>query len=174
MKESVSETHGFFVCHSKMVHQTVGINVFYCKAGGLISADYICDGSTDCPNDESDEADCPSYKPTTSGNTFNSFKHGYFQRTNTVCPKLYFMTKREFCEKYRGEEHNMNKNKTSTAKNIPHFLFSCNNEKKLNANILNDLNFDCGPTGEDEPVLMSLLINETFHLVSNQMQYLVL
>ncbi len=157
-----SEVQGFFVCHSRMVYLIVGLNIFCCKAGGYISADYICDGSTDCPNDESDEADCPFHKLKTSENTSNTFRYGHFQRTKTSCPNLYFMTKREFCEKYRGAFNDTNKNKTSTAKNNLEFSFSCNNGKIINANILNDLNLDCGPDGEDEPVLMSLLIDETF------------
>ena len=42
--------------------------------------------------------------------------------------------------------------------------FICNDARTIDKLFIDNLIFDCGPNGEDEPILMSLLINKTYSL----------
>ena len=97
------------------------------------------------------------------------------------CSNLYFMTVKGTCQKYKNSNHvifnysNLSKRKLSLNHNaietrqVAIKQFICNNGKAIDVMFLNDLIFDCGPDGDDEPILMSLLtIMTIIHHVCNQ------
>ena len=137
-----SDAQGFQICRTKKHSINTGSNVFSCKSGQHMSYLYVCDGFTDCPNDNSDEMVCGS-----AGNQGIAREKGR-------CAELYYRDYRGSCSKYVNfdkEDPNIS-NKTSR--------HVCNNNLNMDIALVNDLVADCGPEAEDEPVLTSFLWNK--------------
>ena len=79
------------------------------------------------------------------------------------------MTAEGNCLKYKNGNYLLNEkrktqffhtNTEDDTKSINPDIFLCNDGKTIDLKLLDDFIFDCGPKGEDEPILMSLLKTE--------------
>lgn len=158
---SVSEAEGFFTCQASKSKLQMGTNLFHCHSGAYISSVHLCDGIIDCPNDKSDEQFC------ICSNKFLKSSKGFLckqtmgKSNESSCSPLYFVTHVKSCYKYLDislieNTNNMSRNSTDRV------LYECYNGIKLDYFLVNDLYADCGPEGEDEPLLLSMLTNYTF------------
>ena len=55
---TTEEYEGNYICSFKKLIRVTDIITFKCEKGGAILHDFVCDGSVDCPNDNSDERIC--------------------------------------------------------------------------------------------------------------------
>ena len=70
------------------------------------------------------------------------------------------MTYKGSCQKYKSIHYN-NPNSENINGNIKNkTMFICDNGLAIDEILFNDLIYDCGPNGEDEPLLLSILRNE--------------
>ena len=157
---------GFYTYQYNRINIIIGINLFNCTKGGYISSEYICDGYTDCPNDQSDERFCiclnqgaPSIVP--DGIVKD-------KKRKTVCSNLYHMTIMGNYRKYKEiKSHKIRSRLGLNRTTVKAPVFNCNNGRIIDEKLRNDLTFDCGPEGEDEPILMSLLKHEIYTSCDN-------
>ena len=144
------------------------MNLKQCTRGGYILSQNVCDRIKDCPNDDSDEENCTcTYNKTAS--TPTNCKIIQFGQKKRVCSKLYHMTKNGKCQKiistlYIGSTSGHISNKTNSNTNSRVNMTSCDDGKVIRETSVNDLILDCHPDGEDEPILMSLLVTQTYSL----------
>ncbi len=144
---------GFEVCCSKKV-QCVSSNMFLCENKSYISFTLVCNGIKDCPNDESDEELCKCGQNFTNIGELSVVKNCKYvsdSKRKRFCFPLYYMDHQGDCHQFavRKEET------VGQSKNLS--FFRCNSSSKLDTLLLNDLAADCGPEGEDEKLLKSLL-----------------
>ncbi len=137
------EANGSYILTTKQENIDLKGNTFSCTHGGYISFLYTCDGSPDCPNDDSDERTCTcddnSHCKELSGN-----------RTEHKCGYLYYQAVDGSCHHYC-----LQSNSTDLANQG---LFWCNrSDITIVHSLMDDLVPDCGSQGEDELVLMSML-----------------
>ena len=160
----INQTSGFYLCQYKKVDLTVGLNLLHCSRGGYTLSENICNGVKDWPNDRSDEENCLCHN--TNKDTPATCKVKYIRGSKRICSSLYHMRFDGNCQLFmylKSGTYNNNNNKTynnytnNTARSL-----SCKNKRNIHKLFIGDLIFDCGPEGEDEPVLMSLLINKTY------------
>ena len=151
----LSQARGFYVCNYEKFSISIGINLFYCTKGEYISSEYLCDGVLDCSNSmDEDNCTCP-HNLHHSG--YISCKIITFGKMKRTCSMLYFMTTKGDCKKYlyiTDKKNNLMLNFVEK--------FLCNDGKTINLALKNDLVIDCGPEGEDEPILMSLLKHDIY------------
>ena len=163
--ENNSTVSGIHICVAHKRRNYIGSNIFHCNKGGYILYSNTCDGTKDCPNDNSDEQSCIC-------------DNDFFFKTkeNNICMKLktskivnhcipnYYMGAKGTCKKYdlkmMREQHVFQA--LQPKKCVKNFL--CNNGAELHASLINDLVSDCGAQFEDEPILLALMeTNQTFH-----------
>ncbi len=100
---------GYFICKGNYEFFFVGIHLFNCTNGVIISSMMICDGQNDCL-DDSDEEICTAFE-TTSGKVslvwhqaFNlnfSLNNSSLDKHLKSCPyRLYYQSSDGFCAKY--------------------------------------------------------------------------
>ncbi len=134
--------------------------VFPCKAGGLVSILLLCNGNNDCPYDASDEENCICVQENNSSPSL-VFVFCHLIRSPgkpDECGPLFFRTKQGSCVPFYFEPPSL---KNDTSQRFTKY-FECNAEKLIeNRAIANDLIPDCGPKGEDEPLLKALLTYAT-------------
>ena len=124
--------------------------------GGHILSENVCDGIVDCPNDKSDEL-CTCYKNNILNyNKSNTCKIGYDTKKKKFCSYIYYLSTKGTCQKYQSAKHSDNKTELICDKVI------CYDGKSIDVSLLDDLIFDCGPEGENEPILISLLRYEIY------------
>ena len=143
-------TYGYFVCASKKVEITPSLNLFHCSKGSFVSMMFVCDGQSDCPNDNSDEVNCVcNLKVTKPKCRIVILNDG-----SKSCGPMYHESKQRSCEKYLKP--------TETPKsNISEEKFSnCMDGDQIPQKFLNDLVADCEDQ-TDELQLMSLLQNDS-------------
>ena len=165
---NISPTRGFYPCQYDKVYIYTGINLFNCTNGGHILSEYICDGISDCPNDDSDENFCNCDNNSLNPKNLNMCKSMKFGLVKNVCSNLYHMTKKGNCLKYSNISQLLNDDSSSIEntdsvndiKEVNQFI--CNDGKTIDTLLLDDLIFDCEPQGEDEPILMSSLRFHSF------------
>ena len=154
-----SQAQGFYICQYEKLNISIGINLLHCTNGGYILVEHIHDGIIDCPNDKSDEDFSTYHSPCLNTTTINIYEIPFCKRNKKVCSNLYLMTKEAKCMKHKNIKSNVKKIIKITRDNIK---FTCIDGKTIDRIMLNDLTFDCGSDGEDEPILRSVLINETY------------
>ena len=142
----------------------MGTSVFKYTKGGFILHEYLCYGYIDCSNDSSDEklCNCDKY-PSDSTNC----KYVFGKNAIRFCPSLYYLTSKSDCNKYTLRGHKLK----TESKPVPLISESliCNHNEVISTLLLNDLVADCGPEGEDEYELKSLLRYES-HFSCKQSQ----
>ena len=156
---------GYLVCSYKKHGISSWANLFHCTKGGYILSENLCDSVIDCPNDRSDEEFCYCQNNSANRTSSNFCKILYFGMKKKVCSNLYYMTVQGTCLKYKSLSHIMFSNSHLSKMNLygrePESIttkkFICKDGKSIDITYLNDLIFDCGLDGNDEPVLMSLL-----------------
>ena len=153
----ISKTRGFVPCNYKKYDIKIGLNLIQCFKGGHVLSTNICDGIIDCPNDKGDEGNCISH---TAG-TRIICNNIHFEPKKTVCPVLYYMTYDEKCHKFINTSQSSYYNGNVNTKGNRESL-TCKEGKNISKMLVDDLIFDCGLEGKDEPKLMSLLVNETY------------
>ncbi len=109
-------------------------NLFECEVGSFISYLYVCNGQSDCP-DGSDEN-----SPECSHQTSNV--------PTAKCPQLYVTAKDRSCQ------ISLQLDTKTSQPQVSESPFFCNDGKKLNWKLQNDLVADCGPDAEDENELI--------------------
>ena len=147
-------SEGLHVCSSNKLIFLAGNDMFQCHSGDYISYSFVCDGVVDCNEDIfSDEAFCIC-------NTSEIY-HWWCKyitseiegHSQTKCSSLYHTAIDGSCYQYTAIEKGHSTNLYESDNNH----FQCNNGKKLHSAFLDDLIFDCGLHGEDEPMLSYLL-----------------
>ena len=137
---------GFFISSSERLRIESGSNTFFCASGSYISQLYICDGNVDCPYDNSDEmlAFCKNI-------------------TN-------ILKKKSSSVDYQGNLHYIDAKGNYQKFLIPEereivldeSKFTCNNSMFHHPVFQDDLVADCGPEGEDELILVSMLTTNAY------------
>ena len=134
----------------------------------------VCNGKTECHGEE-DEKFCICDKDQNfSKNIFcNVSPIIYKQR---LCSPLYYITVQGSCHQVNRLSFYLKNSKPESGKNNSlslkkftenEFLFQdnnnfiCNDGTILDLSLVDDLEADCGPEGEDEPILLSILVNRT-------------
>ena len=133
----IAVAQGFYVCERSKETIFFGIIIYSCSKGGYISSQYLCDGTIDCPNDNSDEI--------LSICLDKSYSKG-------GCSSLYFADLDGVCLKYASLTLNQ---MTASQQD-----FLCKSGIKIDWAMVNDLVADCGTRVEDEPQLLLLLQNK--------------
>ena len=91
---------GLYLCKFSKAEIKVGTNIMECKEGGYILYKYLCDGTVDCPNDNSDEEHCACEESNTTTNNY----YGQCQQVSrasrkSLCGTNYYMTIQGICQK---------------------------------------------------------------------------
>ena len=135
---------------------TSSVTLCFCKSGGLISCDFLCDGKVDCPNGNSDEEMCYCNRDDINTNIYcktNSEKH----LDKLTCSDLYFMTKKGICNKFNG----VNANEVQPTPHRSDIWNTISNDGQVqnngSQNIKDDLVAD-SLQAEDEKLLISVLL----------------
>ena len=144
---------GFVIVNSTMIYFSFGGNIFICSDKTFISALFVCNGIIDCSNDSSDEINCNSFFNKNLQRVAPSFTSKKYHST-----PIYNLTVEDSSSRYVG---------SNTMHNTQ---FTCNNGKKINSLLMNDLVSDCGPGGDDEPILMQLLTDNVPQSCNNRNQ----
>ena len=133
---TVMDAKGFHICVSDKKKIMTGKNVFHCKDGSYVSYFFVCDGNLDCHHNSSDEG-------------------------HSLC--IENIRQQKACGQHTVKKHQQNttppersatfgKKRGSTNEAV-----LCDSGLELDVMLKNDLVPDCGPGGEDEPLLASLL-----------------
>ncbi len=141
---------GFYPCSHHKKKVDLGLTIHYCRFGSYVSSDSMSDGVTDCPHDNSDEELIPKY--------------AHCQSKRDVCCNLYFRDLKGNCQKYKPAENGTEVPKTHSMITIDPDNFTCKTGRKIDWNLVDDLVFDCELTGDDEPILRSLIKKEANEL----------
>ncbi len=132
---SVIGAKGLHICMTEKKSIITGTNVFHCKDGSYVSHSIVCDAKVDCWHDSSDED--PS-----------------------LCALLETLYKtleqQEFSVVNSSESGIFLKQKIQN-----HEAVLRDSGLQLNSNTNNDLIANCGPEGDDEPILVNMLQNYT-------------
>ncbi len=153
----VNNSFGYCISSKVMSKIQQTENIFQCTPNGeYILAEYLCDGIVDClGNEKHDEAQCKCQKDST-----NNMKHcQVFTSQNELekCGPLYSNENSHSCKPYTIYQ----RSSSLLSENISEY-FSCENGKNISLQLVNDLVFDCGNNGEDEFLLKTYLLQETF------------
>ena len=148
---SSTNVEGFLLCTLKKIAVLAGENMFQCRNNVYISYLFVCDGNSDCPNeDSSDEEYCACQVNKKSQNFKANLCKSLIQKRNnkTICSTLYFRAKGS-CHKYTQVRYQSEKLIKSN--------FSCNENIIIDIALKNDMVIDCPNSAEDEEILLSLL-----------------
>ncbi len=138
-----TDAKGFYICTGNSEKVTRATNLFFCVNGESISKKYLCDGTIDCPNDNSDEVGCMceiddvSHVPTTCKELVTK------QEEEPRCSFLYFVDRDRNCHKFERNIHN--------GTNPQRKLFLCSDGLQIDLELKNDLFPDCT---NDEPLIL--------------------
>ena len=168
---AISQARGLGVCKYGKLNILIRLNLFICTKGGYISSQNICDGIEDCQFDKSDEENCTC---SIQKNIYPNCKI-ILNRKLKICSEMYYMTFNGNCKKYthfdKPNYHRYNRivsseeSKLGLAGNrtlLQNQTLKCKNGAQIKLMFLDDLKFDCGSNGEDEPILMNLLKSDTY------------
>ncbi len=140
-----SDAKGFHICYKEKSCPPVQNLVFLCAGGGYVSKTYLCDGSIDCQNDDSDEQNCVC--ESSNHKSCRVMKTG----NKTKCGPLHYQSHQGDCLQYVNQQIPLVNHTKS--------FFTCHNGMVIDETLKDDLFADCGPDAEDESKLLSLLMN---------------
>ena len=173
----VNRQEGFYTYIEKKNTTFTGSSLFLfqCSNGIYTLHSQVCDGKIDCLKGEEDEKFCIcdknqdfSEKPFCNSAPLN-YKH-------KLCSPLYFITVEGSCHQFdrisstelKSKSKIKNRNGLSLRKFTENKFMSkddkkfiCNDGTILDQSLVDDLEADCGPDGEDESLLLSILVNRT-------------
>ncbi len=140
-----------------------GLNIFQCEKGPRILVLFLCDHITDCSSGKpTDEGNCTCGKNKSQrckyvSNSGNSLSN--------ICSPLFYQNHKKDCHMYvfEGEERNVSTSQVNSR------YFKCQSGKKIEHILLNDLVYDCLGY-EDEPLLLSVVQNNSFHTCHQEYQ----
>ncbi len=148
----------WFACYEPTAYPAALRHTVRCKQGGDISMMALCDGTDDCLFDNSDESICYCECKTASKycKTINSSLTEFGHH----CGPFYYRPrdKNEDCKLHLGS-YSFQYQISQALSKENEYMFQCNCRKYIEHFLLNDLIPDCGPSGEDEYLLKSLLFN---------------
>ena len=160
------ESEAMYICRfrSNSFEEARHNGLFMCKNGGYVLLSSVCDGTSDCPNDNSDEIICQCK----SNNTVFQTKHCVFHKFETKqlrCISQYYMSKEGQCIPFTRTSDSKNQLSNEYFKKHQLFnktqdnVFHCQNGKTMDISLLDDLISDCGSHAEDEPLLKEILLH---------------
>ena len=143
---------GYLVCGTKVkMIQLDYNNTFLCSSGETISKLYQCDGINHCldrinSTQASDEraSTCVAYPK----------KQRHCSGSGCICSPLHFKSTSGNCLIFWFQISDTWKVNVAILEK-----FTCKNNSTIDMSLLDDLISDCGPSGEDEPMLKALLTN---------------
>ncbi len=149
--QPVSSVEGFLISTSHQNSIVKGSNLFECKSGSFASQILVCDGKSDCSDrDASDENISVCNKERIECH------NRYSEIKMCVGSPLFFVTAKGDLSRYTfgpsGTQDNF-QSKTS----VKYDSLLCNNTRKIENFLVDDLVGDCGLDAGDEPILKSLL-----------------
>ena len=143
IKKPISIVSGFIPCKFNKVKIRIGINMFYCKKGGYILTQYVCDEHKDCPNDNSDEDFCMCNKDSYNMKKNILCKKLKSSQNITKCTSNYYMDKKGICIKNIFDPlHNETKMETSIASDTLSWIH-LSADKSISGALTSDI--DLGP-----------------------------
>ncbi len=96
----LSEALGFVISVHKKEVIVSGLIVFKCTKGGYIVFQHRCDGTKDCPHDNSDEDNCSCRNREGRTDETNIYCREFIGPTEKTCGPLYFMNPKGNCKMY--------------------------------------------------------------------------
>ncbi len=138
---------GFHICITRKIQEIAKNNAFTCSEGARISLIFMCDGTSDCPGDNSDENKCTCYKSGDTSKKLHFCRYYQNEMNETTCGILYYQTMTGQCEKFFAK---------LAEPIVSHDWAFCNDINKIRQILWNDLITDCDDDS-DEPELISLL-----------------
>ncbi len=127
-------------------------NLFECHNKAMISALHVCDGFDDCPEDKaSDEVTCNC---TAKQKNTTLCKNIISENQTRECSPLFYNTHDGRCEMLTDNDAMKQKMETHP--------LQCTTGTPIPRDLVNDLVVDCFPDGEDEPHLMSLVLDDDY------------
>ena len=180
---TTEEWEGNYICNFNKLIRVTDILTFQCEKGGALLYDFVCDGSIDCPNDNSDEKIC-----TCTGEPNMTFKFIVYQCRDLIikgkalsCSSLYYMTKKGFCEHYNtltgflqlGFDHIFAHRENPLISNgqmvtVNTSTFKCRDGHIISSSFVNDLIVDCAHSAEDESLLKSIMTYSNYSSLCSQ------
>ncbi len=145
------ETYGFHFCTTDRKELQSSSALFQCPDGPYFSSLYLCDGTIDCIETQSDETNC-TCELQFLGPTCMILS---IPNKTQVCSTLYYTTHNYSCQKFSEMEHKSSRTVPTSE------VFNCGHGQEIDALLLNDLVPDCGPNAEDEIMLVFALVNTT-------------
>ena len=150
---------GMCIRQEELSHFRLTVNVFKCADGAYISAQYVCDGTMDCPDDKpEDDMKCVCNKSNET-RTRKTCKFVILHAEHQICSPLYHSSPNKTCSIFKLP--NIRDSKAKIAKE-DNDTFVCFNGTTISSELVNDLVSDCFPQGEDEEELKSVLVNKNF------------
>ncbi len=141
---------GLYCCQSSPASTLTLAIVLLCKSGEYISAIYQ-NHNRNCEHEEQ--------------NTSNMCQQQSRQvnlGTPTNCSPLHFREHKGPCRTFTQQEANR--------ASVKVMFFDCSNGLKIHQDLRDDLISDCGHQPDDEPLYISLLVNQTFQSCKNPLQ----
>ncbi len=160
------KTNGGFVVNSFQFHATeIHPYLFKCGEGSFILAYFLCDGQNDCElsKNSSDEASCHC----SLADDYNyQCKFINVSSTEQKCSEYYYKLHDGECKMYIFLTDKSNQSDQPNRSKKSQTYFECDNGKKLEEALVNDLQFDCPTSGKDEQLLLNSMNDTTFYQCS--------
>ncbi len=171
--ENIS-AEGFYVCKSDTIKIATYTNLFCCSNNSYIAHLFVCDGSVDCPNDNSDESTSHCCHVHANLSFTKHCLETHKNDTTNKCPALYFVDYTGNCVPYFVKDKLFSKHfmyhkhkgpiscvfercGTMTSNISTSDKFICEGDGWISCDLLNDLYADCGSGANDEPELVNIM-----------------
>ena len=151
---NIKEAKGYIVCQSKPKEPVKFRNTFMCSDKSSVSSSFICDGVNDCNVNINAVHSCDELGCTCK--SLNNNCKEICNGSDCFCSPLYYKSKYRNCLSYRSKTTQV---KVSNKVNQNGFI--CNDNTTIDIFLKDDSVPDCTVNAEDEPLLKSLLTNNT-------------